>query len=39
MLVSGGALHAPPVLLRGAPPQFDFFFFLGLIVRITHMDI
>jgi hypothetical protein len=23
MLVGGGALHAPPALLRGAPPQFD----------------
>jgi hypothetical protein len=24
MLVGGGALHAPPALLRGAPPLFDF---------------
>jgi len=23
MLVGGGALHAPPALLRGAPPLFD----------------
>jgi len=26
MLVGGGALHAPPALLRGAPPLFDLFF-------------
>jgi len=24
--VGGGALHAPPALLRGAPPLFDSFF-------------
>ena len=24
MLVGGGALHAPPALLRGAPPLFDY---------------
>jgi len=27
MLVGGGALHAPPALLRGAPPRFDDVFF------------
>jgi hypothetical protein len=26
MLVGGGALHAPPALLRGAPPLFDYYF-------------